>query len=105
MVFPSVSQLCPEFPHPPEIGSPFFPCWRWRLLDPNALPLPVKPGKSRQIVASRTADPRASDQATIFPDGTEYPGKRLNVRFFETRTPRARGVAYAAGGGRSRMLG
>src|SRR5215510_5588950 len=43
-----------------------FPCRRSRLLDTHALPPPAKPGKSRQIVASRTADPRASDQATIF---------------------------------------
>jgi len=62
MIFPSVSQLCLEFPHPPEIDSQFFPFRRWRLLDPHALPLPVKPGKSRQIVARQTADPPASDQ-------------------------------------------
>ena len=66
MVFPSASQLCLDFPYLPEIGSPFFPCRRWRLLDPHVLPLPVKPGKSRQIVASEPADARASDQATIF---------------------------------------
>jgi hypothetical protein len=41
---------------------------RWRLLDPHALPPPVKPGKSRQIVASETENPRASNQATIFAD-------------------------------------
>jgi hypothetical protein len=62
MILPSAWQLCVEFPKPPEIGSPFFLCRRWRLLDPHALPLPVKAGKSRQIVASQTADPRASDQ-------------------------------------------
>ena len=70
MVFPSASQLCLDFPYRPEMVSPFFPCRRWRLLDPHALPPPVKSGKSRQIVASRTADPRASDQATIFADVT-----------------------------------
>jgi hypothetical protein len=62
-----------DFPYLPEIGSPFFPCRRWRLLDPHALPPPVKPGKSRQIVASETADPRASDQTTIFADVTDVP--------------------------------
>jgi len=68
--FPSAAQLCLEFPHSPEIGSPFFPCRRWRLPEPHALPLPVKPGKSRQIVASETADLRAPDQMTIFADVT-----------------------------------
>ena len=63
MIFPSVSQLCLELPHPPEIGSQFFPCRRWRLLDPRALPLPVKPGKSRQIVASETADAMESGRS------------------------------------------
>ena len=73
MVFPSASQCCLDFPYLPEIGSPFFLCRRWRLLDPHALPPPVKLGKSRQIVASETADPRASDQVTIFADVTDVP--------------------------------
>jgi hypothetical protein len=33
------------------------------LIDPHALSAPVKPGKSRQIVANETADGRTSDQA------------------------------------------
>jgi hypothetical protein len=73
MVFPSASQLCLDFQYLPEIGAPFFPCRRWRLLDPHSLPPPAKPGKSRQILASETADPRASDQATIFADVTDVP--------------------------------
>ena len=32
------------------------PCRRSRLLDAHALPPPVKPGKSRQIVANETAE-------------------------------------------------
>src|SRR5262249_28471064 len=32
------------------------PCRRWRILDAHALPPPVKPAKSRQIVANATAD-------------------------------------------------
>jgi hypothetical protein len=62
MVFPSALQMCLDLPYLPEIGSPFLPYRRWRLLDPQALPLPVKPGKSRQIVASQMTDLRASDQ-------------------------------------------
>ena len=57
-----VAVFCLDSPYPPEIGCPFFLCRRWRLLDPHALPLPVKPGNLRQIVASQTADPGASDQ-------------------------------------------
>jgi hypothetical protein len=34
------------------------------LLDPHAPQLPVKPGKSLQIVVNETTDPRMSDQAT-----------------------------------------
>jgi hypothetical protein len=45
-----------------------------RLLDPHALPPPIKPGKSRQIVASQTTDPRAPDQMTIFADVTNAAG-------------------------------
>ena len=72
MVFPSAPQVCLDFLSP---GSRIFilPCRRWRLLDPHALPPIVKPGKSRQIVASEPADSRASDQATIFADVTDVP--------------------------------
>jgi hypothetical protein len=43
------------------------------LLDPHAPQLPVKPGKSRQIVAKETADARTSDQATST-DGWHFSG-------------------------------
>ena len=66
MVFPSASQLCLDFPYLPEIGSPFFPCRRWRLLDPHVLPLPVKPGKSRQIVANERAPSLSTARAFVF---------------------------------------
>src|SRR5262249_18649676 len=35
------------------------------LLDPHAPQLPVKPGKSRQIVANETAGPRRSGQQDV----------------------------------------
>jgi hypothetical protein len=44
--------------------------FRALLLVPHAPSTPVKPGKSRQIVARQMADPRASDQGTIFADVT-----------------------------------
>src|SRR5262245_29271511 len=40
-------------------GSPPSSCF---LLDPHAPQPPVKPGKSRQVVAKETADARTSDQ-------------------------------------------
>jgi hypothetical protein len=95
MIFPSAWQLCLEFPKPPEIGSSFFPCRRWRLLDPQALSPPVKPGKSRQIVASETADLGASDQARTSQMSRMLRDELVNVRFSENRAPRARGVAHA----------
>src|SRR5262245_12470130 len=39
------------------------------LLDPHAPQLPVKPGKSRQIVANETAGPRRSGQTGQRPAG------------------------------------
>jgi len=57
------------------------------LLDPHAPQLPVKPGKSRQIVAKETADARTSDQATST-DGWHFSGP---MRYDFCRAERGRG--------------
>ena len=63
MVFPSAPLVCVYFLYPPEIGFFILPCRRWRILDAHALPPPVKPAKSRQIVANDTAESCTPDQA------------------------------------------
>src|SRR5215475_4415003 len=66
------------------------PCRRWPLVDPHALPPPVKPGKSHQIVANETADPRTSEQARST-DGWHFSGDALRFLSCGER-PRAGGA-------------
>src|SRR5262245_35992024 len=63
------------------------------LLDPHAPQLPVKPGKSRQIVANETTDPRMSGQATST-DGWHFSGP---MRYDFCRAERGRGGLGASG--------